>query len=248
MKTMILNELDFAREVIRTRDLGKSPMFALVCAGRYYAAQGFGEDEIYQKLRAIASQDGRLNWSSVAEHVLSACKRRSLLEVPYIPVTQSEFSTIQALDGLQRQRLLFALLTLAKYGNLIKSHNDNWVRYEPRDVFKLANVNVARHKQSLYINDLMCAGVVQYSDHVDNLDLRVLMLDDAAPAAAAVHDMRNLGFQYMMHIGLPFFECTSCGVVAKRTAGKQKYCTECAAVINAQKTIERYHAKHRMAC
>jgi len=246
LKTIILNELEFAENIISTGALGESPMFALICVGRYYISQGLGESDICDRLHALVDKNGKFHWSEIAAEILTACRRRTLLEISNIPVAESEFLAIKKLGGLQRQRLLFVLLVLAKYHNFVKHDNDNWVKYEFRHLFSLANISVSKIKQCLYINDLMQTGAIEYRHRVDSLDLRVLVLDDTTPAVANVYDMRNLGFQYMMHIGMPFFACTSCGITTKRTAGKQKYCPACASAINAQKTMERYYAKHNI--
>lgn len=244
MKTIILNEFEHAKEVIRTRDLGENPFFSLVCAGRYYFSQGFRERDVRDRLRDLANKSGAIRWDTVSDRVLAVCKRRPALDIQSIEITEAEIASVKKMEGLQRQRLLFTLLVLAKHGNRVREDNDSWVYRESSALFTLANISVSKKRQCLYVNDLMRAGAIRYNDHVNNLDLRVLVIDDTKPVAVSVYEIRDLGYQYMMHLGLPFFECVSCGALAQKKNNRQKYCTGCATVVNAQKTIERYHKKY----
>ena len=151
--------------------------------------------------------------------------------------------TISAVSGLQRQRVAFALLALAKYQNAINQKNNNWVSFPLKIVFSLANVKMSMNDQCLLMNDLMRLGLLQFNQRVDNLNVKVLYSCAGGNTIIEIRDMRNLGYQYMRHcVGL-FLECETCSAVVPRKAPRQKYCAECSQVERARKTLEYYRKK-----
>lgn len=238
--SIILNEREFAENALRDHILGAKPVETLSRVARYYYAEGYKKTEIGHKLEDFMLQcDPAVNivkWQSTIDWVAKGADKLELIELDYIPVTQKELDVCGLLSGLQLPRLMFTLICLAKYGDAINEKNNGWVNREDKDVFRLANITTPVVRQSLMMNDLMTMGLIKFSKKVDNINTNVLCLDHKGEPALKISDFRNLGNQYMKYMGGPYFECTSCGLVIRRTNNNHLYCPDCAAEANRLKT------------
>ena len=248
MRNVVFNEALYAEEVIRTSDLGSYPYQALVSVARYYMNRGFSADTIRERVNALYNRGHDCGFIDIADNVMKDAGKRDLADIRFIPVTSAELEAIQAIDGLRRQRVAFALLVISKYQNELYRQNHNWVNFRHKDIFAMANVKVSVRDQYLLLNDLKTLGLIKYNRRVDNLDVRVLYTGDDGTAAGShvaleIYDMRNLGFQYMRHLGGPYLECKSCGAVVPRKSPRQMYCAECSRLENAKRAIAFYHKK-----
>ena len=84
------------------------------------------------------------------------------------------------------------------------------------------------------------ADMIQFSKKVDNTNVRVCFKEDGE-VVLRITDFRNLGYQYLMYHGEPYFECENCGLVVKinepKKGRKQKYCNSCAAEVKMRQNV-----------
>ena len=113
----------------------------------------------------------------------------------------------------------------------------------------LANINTSIKRQGLMYWTLREAGMVQFSKKVDNTNVKVCFVEDGE-TILHITDFRNLGYQYLMYHGEPYFECANCGITTKISnpdnKRRQKYCNECAAKIHLQQRVASV-MRHRNA-
>ena len=246
MNEIVLNEKEWAKRAIDSLSLGNRPYDTIVRVAKYYKAQGFGKADIRRKVEDFMIRcDPKLSlvkWERPIESAVSAAEKYKLINLSGITVTKPEMETIRSLQGVIQQRLMFALLCLAKYGNAVNERNGGWVNLSQKDIFALANIKLTTKRQSLVINDLWQAGLIGYSCLVDNINLQVKIIEDGE-AEMVISDFRNLGNQYMRYIGGDYIECESCGIVIRKDtkhAGRPtKYCKECADIIKASRDADR---------
>jgi hypothetical protein len=243
MKNIIFHEALFAEEALRTGNLGSQPYQALVSIARYFISQGFAAEAIRERVNALYNRERDRGFTDIAESVVREARKRELVDVPFIPITAAELKTIRGIDGIRRQRVAFALLTLAKYQNHVHGENHGWVSFRRKDVFSMANVKVSVTEQYLLLNDLKSMGLLKYNRRVDNLNVRVLYAEHDGAPVLEIFDMRNLGNQYMRYLGGAFVECKACGVVAPRKSPRQLFCAECAKLENAKRSVDFYRRK-----
>lgn len=242
--SIVLNEREFAESALETCSLGQKPLETLGRIARYYAADGYKRGEICSLLEEFLLKcDPGINivkWqNAIDQQVKYACKN-GLIEIDSIPITQKELDVCESLSGTQMRRLMFTLICLAKFSNAVNAKNNGWVNRQDREIFKMANVVTPIKRQSLMLNDLRELGLIRFSRKVDNVNINVLCIDNGGDTVLHVSDFRNLGYQYLRRCGEPYFECASCGVVIKKTNNSQKYCRECGAEINRQKSRENW--------
>lgn len=244
MNEIILNEKEWAKGAIDSLSLGKKPYDTIVRVAKYYKSEGYKKSDVRRKVEDFLIRcQPRLSlvkWENSITAAVNAAEKFPPICIPGVVITQPEMDKIASLQSVLQQRLMFTLVCLAKYGNAINKNNGNWVNFEQKDIFSLANVTLSSKRQSLMINELWQAGFVGYSCLVNNINLNIKIIEDGE-TALFVNDFRNLGNQYMRYNGEKYFECEGCGLVLKVTSNSahQKYCRECASVIKANRDADR---------
>lgn len=238
MKEIILDEKEWAKEAIDSLSLGKSPYETIVRVAKYYKSLGYKKREIRRYVEDFMIRcEPRLSlvrWEDTIMSAVNAAEKFPLICIDGVSITIPEMEKIEALDGVLKQRVMFSLLCLAKYGDSVNKHNCGWVNLPQKDIFTLANVTMTSRRQSLLINDLWSQGYIGYSCLVNNVNLNIKIIKDG-PEAMFVSDFRNLGNQYMKYHDTEgrYFECVSCGIILKTQSSSthQRYCKECAGEI-----------------
>lgn len=242
--TIVLNEHEWAEEMITSRSLGKKPFETLCRVARYYLDNGLSKREVRKMLDTFLIQCDPTaslpKWADSLDKAISLACKYPAVAIDFIDISKAEIDTIDAIAGKQQRRLAFTLLCLAKYWNAINPRCDSWVNNKDSDIMRLANINTSIKRQSLMYANLADAGLISFSKKVDNTNVRVCFVEDGE-TALKITDFRNLGYQYMMYHGEPYFVCKNCGIAARIDSpvkGKcQKYCKECAAQISVQQKI-----------
>ena len=245
---IVLNELDWAEDAIQSHSLGNKPYETLCRVAKYYAHDGYKKQKIRNALETFLLQcDPNVSipkWSDVLDYAVKRALKQPAIKIDCIPITKAELDKIDELEGKQIRRLAFTLLCLAKYYDDINPNGDHWVNCEDTEIMKMANISTSIRRQSGMYHQLWKMGMIQFSKKIDNTNVRVLYMDTSRKnddVAIEVRDFRNLGYQYMMHHGEPFFVCESCGITTKiKNPGvgrRQKYCPTCAAAIHIRQSV-----------
>ena len=242
--TIVLNEHEWAKEMISSRSLGKKPFETLSRVAKYYIDNHYSKKEVRKMLDTFLIQCDPTaslpKWSSTIDYALDRALKYDAIKIDYIEITGTEMETINALDGRQIRRLAFTLLCLSKYWNIVNPYNDNWVNSNDSDIMRMANINTSIKRQSLLYHTLGDAGLIQFSKKVDNTNVRVLFQADGEPAMK-ISDFRNLGYQYLKYCGEPYFECQNCGITVKidnpKSGRRQKYCKACAIEVATRQNV-----------
>lgn len=240
-----MNEREYAESILSCKSTTKKPSEALSIIARYLYSSGYKPQEISQKLEdyiiRIDENASIPKWQKTIDRYVKTAGKYNLVEVESVSITKNELDIVNSLQGTQLRRLAFTLLCIAKFYNKSNIHNNNWVNRPDKEIFKLANIQAPVMKQSLMMNDLYSLGLIGFSELIDNVNINVKFIDDDSDVALTITDFRNLGYQYLKHMGQDSFtECKSCGLIMKRTSNRLKYCADCAADINREKTAERW--------
>lgn len=249
--SIILNENDWAKQVINSPGLGKKPTETLRRVARFYLDEGYSAKEVRTRLDSFIlqcdSKSSLPKWADTLDYVMRAATKYKAVNIDHIPVSETELHRIETLNEKQTKRLAFTLLCLAKYWKEINPNSDYWVNTPDNEIMTLANIKTSIKRQSLIYWTLREEGMVQFSHKVDNINVRVCFVDNGSPSMR-VTDFRNLGYQYLMYCGEPYFECENCGITTKihdpNNKRRQKYCDECAAKMRIEQSVNRV-MRHR---
>lgn len=256
---IVLDEREYAENVLQSHNLGPKPTEALTRVARYYLSfDGAKKSDARQAVEEFMLRcDPNINlvkWQEALDHIMRNAAKHDLINIDSVPITQKELDVCGSLPGDTKrtdllmykgtsnkplQRLLFTLICLAKYFDAVSSKNNGWVNRPDKEIFKLANVLTSVKRQSLMLNDLLRLGCIGFSRKVDNVNIKVLCIDHTGEPVMQITDFRNLGYRYMMYCGEPYIECEQCGLVTRRRKNIQKYCPDCAIDVDRQKARER---------
>lgn len=244
--TIVLDEHEWAKDMIRARSLGKKPFETLRRVARFYIDHEYPKKEVRKMLDSFLIQcdpsASLAKWSDTIDVALESAMNYKAIKIDSINISKNEIRTIDRLSGKQVKRLAFTLICLAKYWDSVNPKSDHWVNNKDCDIMRMANIRTSIKRQSMMYHQLREAGLIQFSKKVDNTNIRVLFIQDG-DTAINVHDFRNLGYQYLKFHGEPYIECRNCGITTKienynpSRAVKQIYCRECASEIAMQQRI-----------
>lgn len=251
--SIVLNEYEWAEKMIKNHSLGKKPSETLSRVAKYYCAAGYSKKEVRQKLDTFLVQCdpsvSLTNWSDMLDKIAKRADKYPLIKMDGISVSTKEMEIIAKLDGRQLRRLAFTLLCVAKYWDAVSKRNDHWVNSPDREIMKMANISTSIKRQSAMFAELKTLGMVKFSKKIDNLNVRVVFMEDGK-TALHIQDFRNLGYQYMKHYGAPYFECENCGITVKiqepAKGRRQKYCPSCAIEVKTRQNVNAV-MRHRNA-
>lgn len=240
----MLNEREYVEGILDGCVLGPKPTETLSRIARYYFSVGnFKKSEVHTELENFMLRcDPAINlvkWQDTIDRIVKSATKFPLIHIESVPITEKEMDICDSLDGVQNRRLMFTLICLAKYSDLVNEKNDGWVNRPDKEIFKLANVVTSIKRQSLMLNDFRSAGLIRFSKKVDNVNINVQCIDNDGSPVLEINDFRNLGYQYMRFHGGAYIECEECGLVIKKRSNAHKYCHDCAVDVNRQRSRDR---------
>lgn len=244
--SVVLRENDWAASMIQANSLGKKPSETLRRVARFYMdTYNINQDAARKKLDLFLLQcdptSSLPKWSDALDYAVRRACKYPAINIDHISVSKNEVEKIDSLEGKQIRRLAFTLLCLAKYWNIVTRKEDGWVNSKDNEIMSMANINTSIKRQSLMFGKLNELGMIQFSKKVDNTNVKVCFMEDGEEAIR-IYDFRNLGYQYLMYHGEPYFTCENCGITTKvndkGNRRRQKYCPECAAIIKMKQNIE----------
>ena len=248
--TIILNEHEWAKNMLTSHLLGKKPTETLSHVARYYIDEHKGSKaitkrEFRKKLDAFLVQcDPNISipkWDDSLTYIINKAFKRDSIHIEHISITKAELDKIGGLKNKQTRRLAFALLCLAKYWDIVNKVTSHWVNTQDSDIMQMANVKRSLREQSGMFHELEKFGYIKFSKKIDNTNVQVCFISDG-DVGLQITDFRNLGYQYERYCGESFGVCQNCGLVFKlRKTGSgayPKYCDECSRLIYLQQSIE----------
>ena len=232
---LILNEKQYIEKMLELGDCSPKDLGAnIALLTRYMYQEKYTQKEIYNGIEKFASKvdsDSDINnWYSFIDKCIGKAKKRDLLSIDYIPITQKELDTIKEIKNPARERLAFTLLVIAKFNNLKSETNNNWINYSMDVYFNLARVTCKVDDRPYMIYDLKELGLVEVSKKITRFNIRITFVDNESDPVLKITDMRELGYQYQ-NLGpkSKIKLCKRCGkpYKVKYSKGGSPYCTDC---------------------
>lgn len=243
---IVLNEHEYAYDLIRKRSLGKKPSETLCRVARYIKDENehFAKKDIRNQLDTFLLQCNPTvslpKWSKMLDFATNWAFKHKAIQIESLIITKPEMNRIDSLKGKQVRRLAFVLLCLSKYWDKVNSRNDHWVNSKDNEIMAFANINTSTRRQCAMYTLLRDEGFIRFSKKVDNTNVRVCFAEEGE-TAMTITDLRNLGYQYLKYHGESYFECTNCGITVKidnpNSGRRQKYCKDCAVEISTQQRV-----------
>ena len=233
---IVVNENEYAQIRIKNKDIGDNVYTTLSILAKYYYSQGMKRKAVcieLQNFLEVAYPKYAINksyWTEIIEKTTTKNAKEKLFESDGVWITESEWEKILTLGNKILGKLAFTLLCIAKINNQRSSSNNNWVNMDIKEIYKLANISCNTDLRAKRIGTLIHSGLAEFAKRVDNLNLKVLFVDDESKKKFLVNDFRDLGNEYLYRIGENYIRCAECGKLIKNNKnGTKKYCNTCAA-------------------
>ena len=106
---IVLNEHEWAEEMIASRSLGKKPFETLSRVSRYYIDNGIPKNQVRKMLDVFLIQCEPTasipKWADTIDAALARAMKYEAVSIKSIDITKPEMEKIDALDGKQVRRL-----------------------------------------------------------------------------------------------------------------------------------------------
>ena len=236
MKHVVLNETLYIAKILNNNMSvnHKDIPYVLTLAGKYlYQKFDAKPRQIKDELLELVERLDKNNpngYKNLIDKITSGdVKRKPLIEIPYVAITNWELETIFTLEDVIERKVCFTLLCLAKYRDMCNANNNGWETYEFTDIFRMANVNLSGTERAKVINRLIVGGFIKPSKKITNCNYQVIFINNDSPVALKITDYRDLGNTLLSYLGEDFTRCVICGRLIKRTpkVKRKKYCADC---------------------
>jgi hypothetical protein len=230
---MVLNEKKYAIEALNTYKFNESITSTLFIIAKYVRQVECKNDEqildvLDYFMRKIYMDYNKVSWLKLFQQAIKSSNKYPLFEIDYIPITRSELDVIESIDSEQEKRIMFSMLCYAKYYNIVIPDNNGWVNTDAKVIFKTAHVQKNVDDQYQMFFNLSKNGYINTSKNMNTLNKQILIIDDTSEVVLNITDFRDLGYEYLLHKGVNYIRCNSCGRLTKGNKNRtKKYCTSC---------------------
>lgn len=206
----------------------------------FYEIENLKPNQIYKKLVEIMESKyynfSIAKWQKLLEDMSKTAKKKPLVNIDYIPITRNDLLTIDEIKSKPMKRVAFTLLCLAKYRNVANTKNNDWINYEFKEIFKMANVSATVKEQCHMMHEMKALGLIKMNKVVDNLSINVCYIDkENSEEVLKIRDFRNLGYEYLLYCGEKFTRCKKCKLLIKQSKTKPKlYCIDCQKIMQLE--------------
>lgn len=232
---MILNEEKYARDLLLGKNKEvKSAIKKIGYITRYNAQiLGKDEDENYKSTVQwmLKHQDNfdEFSYSNAISRAIKGSKKMRLYKIDNIIITKNELEIIKSLQNIREEKVLFALLCMAKQQALSIGFTDGLVKYSITDLCKMARISVPADDREYILHDILTKGLISCPKKNDTKCLKVNFIDVDGDAQLILDevDCQELAYVYLREKdGKGFRHCKSCGRLM-RSNGRKDVCTYC---------------------
>lgn len=233
---IVLNEIKYAEDIIRTGKIDKKPSITIGLLSKYYTQQvGLSFEETIEEINKFMDNNyafyNKVKWADSIIKIVKKSSKYNLRNIECINITQKEIETIRKLNNDRIERLLFTMLCLAKTYNATSEINNGWINTDVNDVYRCARVTTRSSRDKNHIiYELIQGGYLECSKKNTNLNLRVTFVDNESPVVMAITNLEELGYEYINYTSSKkyrFCRCRTCNRLIKVKKNENRfYCND----------------------
>lgn len=239
---IIINEVEWVERMLLEHTFDCRPSEAIDRYARYLNKKGCSKEDMQRKIEEmLLRNDSGVSLQRWREKIKDAIRRsnRPLVELDGVTITKAEIDKINELDSVSLRKIAFTIVCLAKYCNAVRGDQSNWIFFDPNAIAPLACISFSNDQLYSALGKLCDLGYINLSHMVSSHNIHVNIIDDSSEEALVIDDFRNIGYQYLMYMGEDYIRCELCGLVIRRTSGRQMYCKKCRERMIMEKQQER---------
>lgn len=239
---LILNEEKYAATVYDgTNQDVKSIMEKIRYITRYFlhTAQKNDEDNYactVKWLRAHHENFDESNYSNLISDAIKKAHKYPFYNIDGIKITQSELDIIASLDDLRAEKILFALLCMAKQQSISNGFTNGLVKYSLSELCKMARISVPADDREYILYKIVQKGYLGYPKKNNTQCLIVNFIDENSEVVLYLDEMscQELSYEYLMwkNNGQGYGRCEFCGKAIKQyKSHPRRFCKECTEIV-----------------
>ena len=232
---IIVNEKEYIKEHIKNNDIGENPFITMSLLARYYCHElGYKHKKRCLMMNEFLKTSypryivDKTNWNNTIENLSENASKYTLFESDGVWITEKELKIISELKNKILEKLAFTLLCLAKLNNQKSKNNNDWVNTDIKDIFNMAGIKSNDKLRAKRIGILINKGYIRYAVPINNLNIKVLFVDENIDNKLLIYDFRELGNEYLLYNGGNYVRCAECGRLVPNNKNRtKKYCDKC---------------------
>lgn len=243
---MILNEEKYARDLLTgQRDDVKSIRQKIELLTRYnYHVLHKNADDNYssiikwlEKHHDIFSEQ---SYSNIISDYIKRSHKKPFYNLESIKITKKEMDTILSQNNLRYEKILFALLCMAKLQKVSHGFDNGLISYNLTELFKMARVSVPVNEREEILHQFYSLKLIGLPFKNDSKCLFVKFIDeydDEVVLELNEQDCGELAYAYLKYTEkAKITRCSKCGKLIKQSKKYGELCKGCQDVATSTRT------------
>lgn len=259
MKKFVFDGLSYAKSVIDDHNIDeKNANEHMMLLAKYnFNVEKMDDAENYHSIVSYMST----YWPSFmeADHqqkiedFVKNAHKYGFKSIDSIKITRKELNFIASLGNIRLEKIAFVLLCIAKYECYYHDEPKYWICWPLNAISKLARVHVTRNENKILFRQLVLAGVIESNSFGTELYEHILFVSDGKDDEIVLElseiDYKELAYTYLYYKNgfSGYIHCEKCGRLTRQNSNRQKYCEDCAQVVEKENTRDRVR-KSRSKC
>ena len=247
MKNVIFSEKKDIEKVLTSGEVTQDNVVSVISSLAKYnlSIHGLSDEDNYDNitnwLKTHYQYYIETELHSVIQQKIKAAHTYSLLESEDLIIYQSELDVISGAANIRYEKVLFALLCVAKLQKNIFGYRNGKYKLALTNIFKLARVHIPSTERNMFMHELYSKGYINAPFKIDEQQRYVNFMSDGNNDQAVLtideSDFNELAYVYesWKNDGVGFTRCELCNKLMQQSKTRpRKYCKECAEKVSTE--------------
>ena len=179
MIKIVINEVERAKELLENLDKIKENSYQnLLILSKYFKyVLNYQDNKIKKELSLILEKTIKKyiprEYEDFIEKIIKKTNEQSLFCYEHMPITNNEIKLIKDLKDKTLEKIMFTLICLVKYFDLINSKNNHWVALDIKAIFYISGLKRTKLDQMKILRKLKELDYIEFSKNIVSNSLRI---------------------------------------------------------------------------
>jgi len=176
---IVINEVERAKELLENLDKIKENSYQnLLILSKYFKyVLNYQDNKIKKELSLILEKTIKKyiprEYEDFIEKIIKKTNEQSLFCYEHMPITNNEIKLIKDLKDKTLEKIMFTLICLVKYFDLINSKNNHWVALDIKAIFYISGLKRTKLDQMKILRKLKELDYIEFSKNIVSNSLRI---------------------------------------------------------------------------
>lgn len=183
MINVVINEVEKAKELLENIDKIKENSYQnLLILSKYFKyVLNYQDNKIKKELNLLLEKSVKKyvprEYEEFIEKIIKKTNEQTLFCYEHMPITNNEIKLIKELKDKTLERIMFTLICLAKYFDLINSKNNHWVALDIKAIFYISGLKRTKLDQMKILRRLKELDYIEFSKNIVSNSLRIKAIE-----------------------------------------------------------------------